>query len=301
MKILVSGASGLIGTALIPALQIGGDHVSRLVRRRPNDAATEIHWDPSRQIDTGVLSEYDAVIHLAARTVGTRWTYKVKQEARESRVVGTSTIAQSVAESFRRTAKPKVLISAAAIGYYGSRGGEVVTEDSGPGVGFLAELARDWEGATGPAVEAGVRVVLPRISLVLSRKAGGLAKMILPFKLGLGGRIGSGRQWWSWISLADVVAGIRFALANPEIKGAFNLTSPHPVTNSEFVKKLGRAVHRPAVIPLPAAVVRLAMGEMGEALLLGSARVVPMALQAAGFKFRYPELSQALHAVLGEG
>jgi uncharacterized protein (TIGR01777 family) len=274
--------------------------VSRLVRRTPEDSLREIPWDPAQQIDTEVLSRFDAVVHLAARTIGTRWTDKLKREARESRVVGTGSISRSVAESFRNTGKPGVLISAAAIGYYGSRGDEILTEASGPGVGFLADLAREWEEATKPASDAGVRVVLPRISMVLSKQGGGLPKMITPFKLGLGGRIGSGHQWMSWVSIADVVAGIRFALANSSLRGPVNLTSPQPVTNSEFVKALGKALRRPTIFPLPAMVVRLMMGEMGDSLLLGSSRVVPTALEAAGFRFRYPELSQAFRAVLGE-
>ena len=300
MKILISGASGLIGTALIPALQHYGDGVTRLVRRTPVDSFREIQWDTTQHIDTAVLEQFDAVIHLAARSIGTRWTEKLKREARESRVVGTGSIAQSVARSFKNSGKPGVFISAAAVGYYGSRGDEILTETSAPGVGFLAELARDWEDATKPASDAGVRVALPRISMVLSKDGGGLPKMITPFKLGLGGRIGSGRQWMSWVSIADVVAGIRFALSNPAVSGPFNLTSPQPVTNSEFVKTLGKALHRPAAIPLPASAVRWMFGEMGDSILLGSSRVVPTKLEAAGFRFRYPDLLPALRAVLGQ-
>jgi uncharacterized protein (TIGR01777 family) len=300
VKILISGASGLIGSALIPALLHHGDSVSRLVRRTSEDSSREIQWAPALKIDTAVLSQFDAVVHLAARTIGTRWTDKVKREARESRVVGTDSIARSVAESFRSTGRPRVLISAAAVGYYGTRGDETLTETSEPGVGFLADLAREWEDSTEPAADAGVRVALPRISMVLSKEGGGLPKMITPFKLGVGGRIGSGRQWMSWVSIADVVAGIRFALANSSITGPFNLTSPQPVTNSDFVKTLGKVLHRPAIIPLPARAVRMMFGEMGDSILLGSSRVIPTALEAAGFRFRYPELAHALRAVLGK-
>jgi uncharacterized protein len=300
VKILISGASGLIGTALIPALQHHGDSVCRLVRRAPENPSREIRWDPTTQIDTTLMSQFDAVVHLAARTIGERWTDKLKRKARESRVVGTGSIARSMAESFRDTGKPGVLISAAAVGFYGSRGDEILTEASAPGAGFLSDLAREWEEATKPAADVGVRVVLPRISMVLSKDGGGLPKMITPFKLGVGGRIGSGRQWMSWVSIADVVAGIRFALANSSVKGPVNLTSPQPVTNSEFVKTLGKVLHRPAIVPLPATVVRLMFGEMGESILLGSTRVAPTALEASGFRFRYPELSQALRAVLSE-
>jgi uncharacterized protein (TIGR01777 family) len=300
VKILISGASGLIGSALIPALLHHGDSVSRLVRRTPEDSLREIQWDPASKIDVAVLSQFDAVIHLAARTIGTRWSEKVKREARESRVVGTSSIAQSVAETFRSTGNPGILVSAAAVGYYGSRGDEVLMETSGPGIGFLADLAHEWEDATKSAADAGVRVALPRISMVLSKDGGGLPQMITPFKFGVGGRIGSGRQWMSWVSIADVVAGIRFALTNSSLCGPFNLTSPQPVTNSEFVKTLGKVLHRPAIVPLPAPAVRMMFGEMGDSILLGSSRVIPTLLEAAGFRFRYPELSHALRAVLGE-
>jgi uncharacterized protein (TIGR01777 family) len=301
VKILVSGASGLIGSALIPALLHQGDSVSRLVRRAPEDSQREIQWDPAKHIDPAVMSQFDAVVHLAARSIGERWTDKLKREAHDSRVVGTGSIAQSMAESFRNTGKPGVLVSAAAVGYYGSRGDEILTEASGAGAGFLADLVRDWEHAANPAADAGVRVVLPRISMVLSKYGGGLPKMITPLKMGVGGRIGSGRQWMSWVSIVDVVAGIRFALANSSVRGPVNLTSPQPVTNSEFVKTLGKALHRPAIMPLPTMAVRLIFGEMGESILLGSARVVPTALEAAGFRFRYPELPQAFREVLGEG
>lgn len=297
MMILISGASGLIGSALVPALEGDGHSITRLVRSAPRRRA-EIQWTPGEPIHPTILEKFDAVIHLAARSIGTRWTEKLKREARASRVVGTRTISEAVGEAYVLSGRPHTLISAAAVGYYGSRGDEVLTEESSAGSGFLAEVAQEWEAATKAASEGGVRVVLPRISMVLSAQGGGLPKMLTPFRMGVGGRIGSGQQWMSWIAIEDVVEGIRFALQNQAVRGPVNFTAPEPVTNSEFVRKLGNALHRPAVFPLPAFVVKLVMGEMGESLLLASIRAVPKRLQQAGYQFRHPELEDAFRSIL---
>ncbi len=297
MKILVSGASGLIGTALVPALESDGHTISRLVRKASN-GASEVPWEPGEPLDPAVVAQFDAVIHLAARNIGVRWNEKVKRELIDSRVQGTRTIAEACARAFRASGKPHTLISAAAVGYYGSRGDEVLAEESSSGNGFLAEIARQWEAAAQPALDAGVRVVLPRIGMVLSPNGGGLAKMLLPFRLGLGGPVGSGRQWVSWISIDDLVAGMKFALANASVRGPVNFTAPNPVTNAEFGKKLGKALHRPAIFPTPALAVRIAFGEMAEELLLSSIRVVPKKLEAAGFTFKHPDLGAAFAHLL---
>lgn len=296
MNILVSGASGLIGSALVPALEREGHSVTRLVRGTSRSG--ELQWTPGAPLDPSQVASYEAVVHLAARSIGSRWTDKLKREARESRVLGTRTLADAAAQAYRSSARPHTFISAAAVGIYGSRGDERLTEDSSPGLGFLADVAREWEAATKPAAEAGVRVVLPRISMVLSANGGGLPKMLLPFRMGLGGRIGSGRQWMSWVTIDDVVGAIVFALSNRNLSGPINLTSPAPVTNQEFVKALGKALNRPAVLPLPAFAVRIAMGEMGEELLLSSIRAVPAKLESAGYRFRHPDLATAFRHTL---
>jgi uncharacterized protein len=297
MNILVSGASGLIGTALIPALEREGHSVARLVRGAPRNSS-EIEWTPGKSLDPSAVAHFDAVIHLAARNIGVRWTDKIKREVVASRVEGTRTIAEAVAAAFQLSGKPTTLISATAVGYYGSRGDEILTEESRAGHGFLADTARQWEAATQPAVDAGVRVVLPRISMVVSTEGGGLKSMLPAFRLGLGGPIGSGHQWMSWISIDDVIGGLLFALSNSGVSGPINFTAPEPLTNAEFGKKLGKAVHRPAVFPLPAFAVRLLFGEMGEEILLSSVRAVPGKLEALGFTFKHRDLSAALADVL---
>jgi len=296
MRVVISGASGLIGRALRPALLEAGHEPIALVRRAPREG--EVRWDPAAPLDPGKLAGCDAVVHLAGKSIAGYWTKKFKQEARDSRVQGTSTLAHAAAESFRRSHQPRVFISASAVGYYGNRGDEVLTEASSAGEGYLADVSQAWEAATNAANEAGIRVVNLRIGLVLAHDGGALKPMLIPFKLGLGGRIGDGRQYWSWISLADVVGAILFALENDSLRGPVNLVGPEPASNSEFVRALGQELHRPTIFPLPAWVVRTLMGEMGDAALLGSARVVPAKLQAAGYQFRYPELREALQAAL---
>ena len=292
MNILVSGASGLIGSALVAELEAAGHIVRRLVRREQN-SPVEIPWRTD-MLHPAAVEPFDAVIHLAGRNVGTRWSSQVKREIWTSRVGGTRTVATAVTEAFRRTGRPGVLVSASAVGYYGSRGEEELTESSGSGTGFLAEVSRGWESATQPAAEAGVRVAIPRIGVVLTRRGGALKKMLLPFKMGLGGSIGSGRQWMSWIILEDLVRILTSALTDRRLTGPFNAVAPHPVTNREFVRALGSVLHRPTVFPLPAFVVKTLFGEMGKETLLASERVIPEKLNQLGFSFGHPEIVEAL-------
>lgn len=296
MNILMSGASGLIGTALRQRLTAAGEQVSALVRRSPQ--AGEIQWDPSRPLEPEKLAGFDAVVHLTGKSIAGRWTAKFKQEVRDSRVHSTQTLATAAAESFRRTGAPGIFVAASAIGYYGNRGDELLTEDSAPGQGFLPEVCVAWEAAANPAREAGLRVVHLRIGVVLAHDGGALPPLLLPFKLGLGGRIGDGRQFWSWVSLDDVTGAFVFALQSEQLRGAVNTVAPSPVRNVEFVKALAAELHRPAIIPLPAFAVKAMLGEMGKVLLLDSVRVKPGKLQAAGYRFAYPELQDAMRAAL---
>jgi uncharacterized protein len=297
MRVFVSGASGLIGSALTRALRAAGHEPVALVRRPARE--DEVHWSPTEPLDPAKLAGCDAVVHLAGRNIAGNWTAKFKQEVRDSRVQGTQTLAKAAAESFRRSGHPRVFISASAIGYYGDRGDELLTEENAPGQGFLPEVSQEWEAATAPARDAGVRVVNLRIGIVLARDGGALKSMLLPFRLGLGGRVGAGQQYWSWVSLDDVVEIILFALDNDNLRGPVNAVSPEPARNEEFVRTLGEALHRPTILPLPAFAVRTLMGEMGEAALLGSTRVEPAKLKAAGYQFQHPELKEALRAALG--
>jgi uncharacterized protein (TIGR01777 family) len=295
MRVLISGASGLLGTALTRALQNDRHETLALVRRAPRDG--EVQWDPRQPLDPAKLAGCDAVVHLAGKNIAGRWTEKFKQEVLESRAIGTQTLAAATAESFRRTGQPRVFVSASGVGYYGSRGDEVLSELSSAGAGFLAEVCKQWEAATNPARAAGVRVVNLRIGVVLAHDGGALKPMLPPFRLGLGGRVGSGQQWWSWVSLDDVIGAMLFAL-HGDLHGPVNAVGPTPVRNADFVKALGKALHRPTIFPLPEFVIRGVMGEMGEELLLTSARAVPEKLQAAGYKFRHADLDEALRAAL---
>ncbi len=299
LRVAVTGATGLVGSALVIALRAAGHRVDRVSRRPPRPGTTDVQWDPARgHLDPRALEGADAVVHLAGESIAAgRWTRSAKARIRESRVGGTRLVADTLAGLARR---PRVLVSASAIGYYGHRGSEALTEDSPAGAGFLAEVARAWEAAADPARAAGIRVVHPRLGLVLAGQGGALPRMLLPFRLGLGGPIGGGGQYWSWIALADVVRVIELALARESLAGPVNAVAPGPVTNREFTRALGRVLARPTVLPLPAPAVRLLMGEMGEALLLGSARVLPRRLERAGFEFRYPVLEGALRGVLGK-
>ncbi|MGA2903882.1 MAG: TIGR01777 family oxidoreductase [Candidatus Korobacteraceae bacterium] len=297
MHVLTSGASGLLGSALMRGLRAAGHEPAALVRRAAR--AGEVQWDPTQPLDPAKLADCDAVVHLAGKNIAGLWTKSFKQEILESRVRGTSTLATAAAESYRQSGKPRVLVSASGAGYYGNRGDELLTEESSAGEGFLAEVSKQWEVATAAASEAGVRVVCLRIGVVLARDGGALKPMLLPFRLGLGGRVGSGKQYWSWIALDDVIGAMVFALQNDSLRGPVNVVGPAPVRNAELVRALGRELHRPTIFPLPEFAVRGLLGEMGQELLLTSARVLPAKLNGAGYKFRYSELGDALHAALG--
>ena len=296
MRILISGASGLLGTALTPALQQANHEPAALVRRQPR--GNEVQWDPEQPLDAAKLAGCNAIVHLAGKNVAGRWTKRFKRELLESRVHGTRTLATAAAESFRRTGQPRVFVSASGINYYGSRGDELLTEQSPAGTGFLAEISQQWEAATAPASDAGVRVVCVRIGVVLARDGGALKQMLPPFRLGLGGRIGSGKQYWSWIALADVIGAMIFAVENESLRGPVNTVAWSPVRNEEFVRALGRALHRPTIFPVPEFAVRGLLGEMGPELLLSSVRAMPQKLHEAGYRFRYTDLDTALHATL---
>lgn len=290
----MSGSSGLIGSALVPGLAAAGHEVVRLVRREPREAS-EIAWDPvAGTIDADRLAGVDAVVNLNGARIDRRWTEKRKAEIRDSRVSSTSMLAGSLAEL---EPSPAVFVCAGGVGIYGDRGDEILTEESELGSGFLAGVGRAWEAAAEPARSAGIRVVNFRHGLVLSREGGALERMLTPFRLGVGGRVGSGRQWWSWVSMDDLVAAYTFVL-DSDLEGPVNLGSPSPTTNARFVKALGRALHRPAVLPVPALAVKTLFGAMGETVLLESQRMLPARLLDAGFTFAYPELDAALARAL---
>jgi uncharacterized protein (TIGR01777 family) len=294
MKVAITGSSGLIGSALVPALAAAGHEVVRLVRR-PASGADEISWDPAAgELDARALEGCEAVVHLAGATIGSRWSKTRRRAILDSRVEGTRLVAETIASL---TARPRVLVTASAIGVYGDRGDEELSEASPQGEGYLAEVVAAWEAAAAPALDAGIRVAQLRTGIVLSKHGGALQRLLLPTRLGLGGPVGNGRQWWSWVTLDDAVAAYLFALEH-ELAGPINVTAPSPVTNREFMKALGRALRRPAVVPLPAFAVRLAFGEMGEEVLLAGQRVRPDALEAAGFRFAQPELDGAFAHVL---
>jgi uncharacterized protein (TIGR01777 family) len=296
MQIAISGASGLVGSALADSLTAGGHQVRRLVR---GDArGDDIPWAPEADaIDSAKLEGVDGVVHLAGEGIATgRWNEDKKRRIRDSRVRGTGLVARTLAKLSRR---PPVLVCASAVGFYGPRGDEEVDETTPPGTSFLSEVCRAWESAADPARAAGIRVVHTRFGVVLSEKGGALAKMLPPFRLGAGGRIGSGRQWMSWISIDDVVGAISHALATPSLAGPVNAVAPRPVTNAEFTKTLGHVLSRPTVAPMPAFAARLAFGEMADELLLTGQRVVPKRLIESGYRFRHGDLEAALRHVLG--
>ncbi len=298
MKVAVTGASGLVGSALVPFLAKNGHEVLRLVRRDPRDAA-EVRWAPDRgEIDAAALEGVDAVVHLSGENIaGGRWSAARKKRLYDSRIGSTRTLARALAAMNR---PPKVLLSTSAIGYYGSCGDAWLTESSPAADDFLGRLAVDWEAAAAPAAEAGIRVVHPRSGLVLSPAGGALGKMLLPFRLGLGGVIGPGTQYMSWIAIDDVLGAVQHTLVRDDLQGPFNMVAPEPVTNREFTKTLGRVLGRPTVAPVPAFALRLVLGEMAEATLLSSGRVRPDRLQATSFTFRFPALEDALRHVLGK-
>ena len=293
-RILVSGASGPIGAALLPSLCASGYSVVRLVRGAATGDA-QISWNPAKPLLPQAVARFDAVIHLAGEGIVGRWTAAKKASIRDSRVQGTLNLAQALAHVEE---KPRVFLCASAIGYYGNRGDEPLREDSLPGAGFLAQVCQEWENATRPASEAGIRTLQTRIGVVLSPRGGALGKMLTPFKMGIGGLIGSGRQWMSWIDVQDLVGAVQHILKTDSLQGPVNLVAPNPVTNAEFTKTLASVLSRPAIFPTPAFAVRLAFGEMGDAVLLGSQRVVPAKLAASGYAFRFPELRAALENTL---
>ena len=293
-RTLLSGASGLVGTALSAALQKQGDEVHRLVRREPRNP-NEIRWNPMQAIPPQLVSGFDAVIHLSGESVVGRWSEAKKRAIRDSRVTTSRNLAAALA---RAEKPPRAFLCASAIGYYGNRGDEILTEESHAGSGFLAEVSSEWEAATSPAVQAGIRVVSLRIGVVLSRRGGALKQMLLPFRLGLGGRIGSGRQWLSWIHIDDLVAAALYILQRADLKSAVNMVGPTPVTNAQFTQTLAKVLRRPAFFPVPVTAVKLAFGEFAEEGLLSSARVVPKALMGSGFVFQHPELHAALSNLL---
>ena len=298
MKILVTGASGLVGSALVPLLTTDGHEVVRLVRSAPGSG--DVPWDPDAgTLEAEALEGFDGVVHLAGENIASgRWNAEKKRRIRESRVRGTLLLARTLAALER---PPRVLVSASAIGFYGDRGDEELTEQSPAGSGFLSEVCREWEAATEAAEAKGIRVVHARLGVVLSRAGGALAKMLTPFRLGVGGVVGNGRQYMSWVTLDDTAAALGHLLATETASGPVNMAAPAPVTNREFTAVLGRVLRRPAVFPVPGFVARLMFGEMADALLLASTRVKPDNLLASGYAFRHRSLAEGLRHVLGTG
>ncbi len=294
-RILVTGATGFVGSELRRTLAAAGDEVVRLTRTPAGPS--DLVWNPATgSIDAGALEDFEAVVHLAGENIaGGRWTAARKQRLVASRVAATRLLAETLLATRR---PPRVFVAASATGCYGNRGDEVLDELSSPGTGFLAELCHAWEAASEPLRTRGVRVVQLRIGLVLGAGGGALPRMLLPFRLGLGGRLGDGHQWWSWIGIDDLVAAILFVLDHATLEGAINATAPRPVTNREFTACLARVLRRPAILPAPACALRLLFGEMADALLLASARVLPRRLQAGGFEFLQPDLEAALRSAI---
>ncbi|MBA3423016.1 MAG: TIGR01777 family oxidoreductase [Rubrobacteraceae bacterium] len=300
MDVLVSGATGLIGTALSAELADGGHRVVKLSRSRPSSEDT-VRWDPDRgSLDASRLEGVSAVVHLAGEIIFSgptdRWTQAKKQRIMESRRKGTRLLSEAVAGL---SDPPRVMVSASGINYYGDHGNELLTEESTTGSDFLAGVCREWEAAADPAREAGIRVAHTRFGIVLSPKGGALGNTLPIFKLGLGGKIGSGHQYWSWVALDDVVGAIIHSLTNETVTGPVNVGSPNPLTNAEYTKVLGKVLNRPTLFPLPAPAARLMLGEVADALLLASQRMEPAKLKETGYQFRYPELESALRHLLG--
>lgn len=297
-RILISGSSGLIGSLLLPSLKTNGVEVTLLTRsaeKKSSGTGGSIHWDPAQPILPKAVSGFDAVIHLAGETIMGRWTTAKKARIRDSRILGTRNLALALANA---PEKPRVFVCASAMGYYGNRGDELLTEESESGNGFLPELTREWEAASRPAADAGIRTAHLRTGIVLSTQGGALRAMLPAFKIGAGGRIGDGRQWMSWIDIQDMVGAIHHILKSDYLQGPINMVAPRPVTNAEFTRTLASLLSRPAIFPVPAFVVKLAFGEMGEELLLSSTRVEPTRLITSGYPFRFRELKTSLQAML---
>jgi uncharacterized protein (TIGR01777 family) len=292
--VAVSGATGMIGSALVARLRAGGHTVRRLVRSTGEMQRDDVRWDPmAAALDERVLDGCDAIVHLAGSPIAQRWTDERKRDIRESRVRATSLIANAVASM---AVKPRVVLSGSAIGYYGDRGDEPLDEQSTSGTDFLARISREWEGAAAAIANAGVRLVLLRTGIVLTSRGGALAKMLLPFKLGLGGPIGNGRQWMSWISMHDHLRAMEHAMFTDALHGPVNLVAPNPVPNAEFATTLGKVLSRPAMIPVPRFALKIAFGEMADATILASQRVMPRALMDSRFAFEHAKLEEALRA-----
>lgn len=298
MRIAVTGSTGLVGSALCPLLTSNGHEIVRLVRGEAK-SGDEVVWDPQGDdTDVAALEGIDAVVHLAGENIaGGRWNEKMKEKIRNSRVDGTRNLSQALV---KMATPPKTMVCASAIGYYGDCGDELLSESAPPADTFLANVVKDWEAAAQPAADAGIRVVNLRIGVILSKEGGALAKMLTPFKLGVGGKVGSGKQHWSWIALDDVVGVIHHALQTESLEGPFNTVSPQPVTNLEFTKTLGRVLGRPTIFPMPAFAAKLALGEMAEELLLASTRVDATRLLDSGYQFQYAELEPALRHLLNK-
>ncbi len=299
MKIIITGSHGFIAKAILPTLENKGHNIFKLVRSATNLKPDERFWDPyRRELDPHTVEGVDAVIHLAGESIAEgRWTPTKKQRIIDTRTIPTRFLAETLAASAR---PPKVFVCASAIGYYGDRGEELLTEESSPGTDFLANVCREWEVATVPAAVKGIRIVNLRFGLILSPSGGALAKLLLPFKFGVGGRLGSGKQYWSWIAIDDVIGAIHHALMNENVRGPVNIVAPHPVTNNEFTKILGGVLSRPTMFPAPSFALRLALGEMADALLLSSANIKPNRLISTGYTFRFTQLNDALTALLSQ-
>ncbi|HET7439907.1 MAG TPA: TIGR01777 family oxidoreductase [Terriglobales bacterium] len=289
-RILVSGASGPIGAALLPSLIARGYQVTRLVHGNVSGEG-QIHWDPTTPLSPDAVSGFEAVIHLAGESIVGRWTDAKKKRILESRVLGTRNLVEALAKIKER---PRALITASAIGYYGDRGDELLREESPSGQGFLPEVCRQWEAASQPAGAAWIRTVHMRTGLVLSPKGGALQKMLPPFRMGVGGNMGNGRQWWSWIDVQDWVGALHHILKTELLQGPVNVVAPNPVTNAEFTKTLASVLSRPAIFPMPAFAARLVLGQMADELLLASQRVEPAKLVASGYSFQFSELKKSL-------
>lgn len=299
MKVLISGSSGLVGSALCQRLEAEPDcEIVRLVRKQsPDTQQTSVVWNPAEgQLEPQAFDGVDVVVHLGGVNIaGKRWSPEVKQKIFNSRFQSTSLLASQLATLEQ---KPSVFLCASAVGFYGDRGEERLDEASPRGEGFLADVCQAWEQATLPAQDAGIRVVNMRFGMILDRKGGALGQMLTPFKMGVGGRLGSGKQYWSWIALPDVINALQFCLNHSELAGPVNFVAPDEVTNLEFTKTLGKVLSRPTCLPVPAWGVKTAFGEMGQELMLTSARVIPKKLTEAGFQFQYPQLEDAFRSVL---